>query len=123
MFAKNEPNALKNKPNEIERSIKLGKLNLEVGNRQKVSINQQKKMCFILPIKSLRIIFNLCIYNCVIILFKFEVLTALKHLGCELTDSNKIFLQEETSKLQSSSLSNSFNIPDSLDGLGIYYFS
>lgn len=51
MFAKNEPNALKNKLNEIERSIKLGKLNLEVGNRQKVSVNQQKKMYFILPIK------------------------------------------------------------------------
>lgn len=36
MFAKNEPNALKDKRNEIERNIKLGKLSLEVGNRQKV---------------------------------------------------------------------------------------
>lgn len=39
MFAKNEPNALKDKRNQIERDMKLGKLNLEIGNRQKVSIN------------------------------------------------------------------------------------
>lgn len=36
MFAKNEPNALKDKRNQIERDMKLGKLSLEVGNRQKV---------------------------------------------------------------------------------------
>lgn len=38
MFAKNEPNALKDKRNQIERNMKLGKLSLEVGNRQKVSL-------------------------------------------------------------------------------------
>jgi hypothetical protein len=38
MFAKNEPNALKDKRNQIERDIKLGKLSLEVGNRQKVRL-------------------------------------------------------------------------------------
>lgn len=38
MFAKNEPNALKEKRNQIERDMKLGKLSLEIGNRQKVSI-------------------------------------------------------------------------------------
>lgn len=38
MFAKNEPNALKEKRNQIERDIKLGKLSLKVGCRQKVRI-------------------------------------------------------------------------------------
>ncbi|XP_025194014.1 protein LZIC-like [Melanaphis sacchari] len=80
MFAKNEPNALKDKRNQIERNIKLGKLSLEVGNRQKL-----------------------------------EVLTALRHLGCELTDNDKVFIREETSKLQSNVPSNGFNIPDSYE--------
>lgn len=53
---------------------------------------------------------------------KLEVLTALRHLGCELTDSDKIFIQEETSKLQNSTSSNGFNIPDSLNGFGINIF-
>jgi len=44
MFAKNEPNALKDKRNQIERNIKLGKLSLENGNRQKVSIIQQNNV-------------------------------------------------------------------------------
>lgn len=39
MFAKNEPNALKDKRNQIERNMKLGKLNMEIGNRQKVIMN------------------------------------------------------------------------------------
>lgn len=38
MFAKNEPNALKDKRNQIERDMKLGKLNTDIGNRQKVYI-------------------------------------------------------------------------------------
>ncbi|XP_003247066.1 protein LZIC [Acyrthosiphon pisum] len=87
MFAKNEPNALKDKRNQIERNMKLGKLSLEVGNRQKL-----------------------------------EVLTALRHLGCELTDSDKMFIREETSKLQSSMPSNGFNISDSLNGFDFNMF-
>lgn len=53
-------------------------------------------------------------YICV----KLEVLTALRHLGCELTDSDKIFVQEETCKLQNSTSSNGFNISDTLDEFG-----
>uniref|UniRef100_A0A2S2NID9 Protein LZIC n=1 Tax=Schizaphis graminum TaxID=13262 RepID=A0A2S2NID9_SCHGA len=87
MFAKNEPNALKDKRNQIERDMKLGKLSLEVGNRQKL-----------------------------------EVLTALRHLGSELTDSDKIFIREATSKLQSSMSSNGFNITDSLNGFDFNMF-
>jgi len=49
---------------------------------------------------------------------KFEVLTALRHLGCELTDSDKIFIREKTSKLQSSTPQNGFNITDSLNDFG-----
>ncbi|VVC27641.1 Beta-catenin-interacting ICAT [Cinara cedri] len=87
MFAKNEPNALKEKRNQIERDIKLGKLSLKVGNRQKL-----------------------------------EVLTALRHLGCELTDVDKIFVQEESCKIQNSTSSNGFNIPDTLDGFDFNMF-
>lgn len=47
-----------------------------------------------------------------------EVLTALRHLGCELSDNDKIFIQEETSKLQSNGSSVGFNITDSLNGFG-----
>lgn len=43
----------------------------------------------------------------------------MRHLGCELTDSDKIFIQEETSKLQSNVSSNGFNISDSLNGFGM----
>jgi len=39
MFAKNEPNALKDKRDQIDRNMKLGKLNPEIGNRQKVNIH------------------------------------------------------------------------------------
>lgn len=49
---------------------------------------------------------------------KFEVLTALRHLGCELTDSDRIFIREETSKLQNSTSLNGFNITDSLNDFG-----
>lgn len=51
---------------------------------------------------------------------KLEVLTALRHLGCELSDSDKIFIQEETSKFQKSTSSNGFNI-DSLNGFGMHF--
>lgn len=103
MFAKNEPNALKEKRNQIERDIKLGKLTLKIGNRQKVKIFIENNLECIL--------FHLCTY------VKLEVLTALRHLGCELTDSDKIFIQEETSIIQNSTSSNGFNIPDT-DGFG-----
>lgn len=43
MFAKNEPNALKDKRNQIERDMKLGKLDPESGNRQKVNIIKLNK--------------------------------------------------------------------------------
>lgn len=87
MFAKNEPNALKDKRNQIDRNMKLGKLSSEIGNRQKL-----------------------------------EVLTALRHLGCELTDSDKMFVREETSKLHDSTSSSGFNIPDSLNGFDFNTF-
>lgn len=45
----------------------------------------------------------------------------MRHLGCELTDSDKIFIREETSKLQSSMPSNGFNISDSLNGFGMKF--
>lgn len=59
---------------------------------------------------------------------KLEVLTALKHLGCELTVGDKMFIQEEMSKFQNSTSSNGFNIPDTLDGFGenivlLFYFT
>ncbi|XP_050436584.1 protein LZIC-like [Adelges cooleyi] len=81
MFAKNEPNALKEKRNQIERDMKLGKLKVELGNRQ-----------------------------------KFEVLTALRHLGCELTDMDNIFVQEEIGKYQKTPSSGGFNITDNING-------
>lgn len=43
----------------------------------------------------------------------------MRHLGCELTDSDKLFIREETSKLQSNVSSNGFNISDSLNGFGM----
>lgn len=42
----------------------------------------------------------------------------MRHLGCELTVTDKMFIQEETSKLQNSMASNGFNITDSLNGFG-----
>lgn len=38
MFVNKEPNALKEKRNQIERDIKLGKLSLIIGNKQMVRI-------------------------------------------------------------------------------------
>lgn len=55
--------------------------------------------------------------------WQLEVLTALRHLGCELINSDKIFIQEETRKLQSSTSSNGFNIPDSLNGFGKKFYT
>ncbi|XP_025411236.1 protein LZIC-like [Sipha flava] len=85
MFAKNEPNALKDKRNQIERDMKLGKLNLEIGNRQKL-----------------------------------EILIALKHLGCELTDSDKIFIREETNKPQNNLLPSGFKLLENGFDLNIF---
>lgn len=59
-------------------------------------------------------IYSILLYTCV----KFEVLTALRLFGCELTDSDKIFMREEMCKLQNSTSSNGFNIPDIVDGIG-----
>lgn len=109
MFAKNEPNALKDKRNQIERNMKLGKLSLEVGNRQKVC----HIFNFILANEKFN--FFYCIY---VYVKQLEVLTALRHLGCQLSDSDKIFIREETSKLQSDGSSVGFNITDSLNGFG-----
>lgn len=50
---------------------------------------------------------------------KLEILIALKHLGCELTDSDKMFIREETSKPQSSSLSSDFKISENGYGMNI----
>lgn len=49
------------------------------------------------------------------------MLTALRHLGCELTDNDKMFVQEETRKLQNSTSPNGFNITDSLNGFGMHF--
>lgn len=51
-----------------------------------------------------------------------EVLTALRHLGCELSDNDKIFIREQTSKLQSNGSSVGFDITDSLNGFGAFIF-
>ncbi|XP_050523274.1 protein LZIC-like [Daktulosphaira vitifoliae] len=87
LFAKNEPNALKEKRNQIDRDMKLGKISSDLGNRQ-----------------------------------KFEVLTALRHLGCKLTDTDKIFIQEEMRKLPNNTSIVGFNITDSLNGFDFNSF-
>lgn len=47
------------------------------------------------------------------------MLTSLLNLGYELSDSEKIFIREETNKFQNNSSSNGFNIPDTINGLGM----
>lgn len=50
---------------------------------------------------------------------KLEILIALKHLGCELTDSDKIFIREESSKPQSNLLSSGFKLSE--NGFGKHF--
>ncbi|XP_015363377.1 PREDICTED: protein LZIC-like [Diuraphis noxia] len=66
MFAKNELNALREKCKQIKNDIRLCKLNLMEGKRQKL-----------------------------------EVLCALKCLGCELTNEDKMFIRSEIRNIHS----------------------